>query len=85
MAVVRPCQSEAFRWLSSRNGRLLEDRARQEGVTLSECSPRAAKSTASSGWISSGTHILERHGGISVVPDEGALTCQFRSLHSFVR
>ena len=54
------------------NGKLLEDRARQEGVTLSEVLAAGREKHGLERLDQFKYAILERHGGISVIPDEEA-------------
>jgi uncharacterized membrane protein YcaP (DUF421 family) len=54
------------------NGRLLEDRAKQEGVTLSEILAEGREKHGLERLEQFKYAILERHGGISVVPTEDA-------------
>jgi uncharacterized membrane protein YcaP (DUF421 family) len=54
------------------NGRLLEDRAKREGVTLSEILAEGRDKHGLERLEQFKYAILERHGGISVVPTETA-------------
>lgn len=54
------------------NGRLLEDRAKQEGVTLSEILAEGREKHGLERLEQFKYAILERHGGISVIPTEDA-------------
>ena len=54
------------------NGRLLEDRARQEGVTLSEVLAAGREHHGLERLDQVKYAILERHGGITVVPTKEA-------------
>jgi uncharacterized membrane protein YcaP (DUF421 family) len=54
------------------NGRLLEDRAKREGVTLSEILAEGREKHGLERLEQFKYAILERHGGISVVPTEDA-------------
>ena len=52
------------------NGRLLEDRAKREGVTLAEILAEGREKHGLERLEQFKYAILERHGGISVVPNE---------------
>ena len=52
------------------NGRLLEDRAKQEGVTLSEILAQGRERHGLERLEQFKYAILERHGGISVIPQD---------------
>ena len=54
------------------NGRLLEDRAKREGVTLTEILAQGREKHGLERLEQFKYAILERHGGISVVPTEDA-------------
>ena len=54
------------------NGRLLEDRAKREGVTLSEVLAQGREKHGLERLDQFKYAILERHGGISVIPTEDA-------------
>ena len=54
------------------NGKLLEDRAKQEGVTLTEILAQGREKHGLERLEQFKYAILERHGGISVVPAEDA-------------
>lgn len=54
------------------NGKLLEDRAKREGVTLSEILAEGREKHGLERLDQFKYAILERHGGISVVPTEDA-------------
>lgn len=54
------------------NGRLLEDRAKREGITLSEILAEGRDKHGLERLEQFKYAILERHGGISVVPTEDA-------------
>jgi uncharacterized membrane protein YcaP (DUF421 family) len=54
------------------NGRLLEDRAQREGVTLTEILAEGREKHGLERLDQYKYAILERHGGISVVPTEDA-------------
>jgi uncharacterized membrane protein YcaP (DUF421 family) len=54
------------------HGKLLEDRARQEGVTLSEVLAAGREKHGLERLDQFKYAILERHGGISVIPDDTA-------------
>ena len=54
------------------NGRLLEDRAKREGVTLTEILAEGREKHGLERLEQFKYAILERHGGISVVPTEDA-------------
>ena len=54
------------------NGKLLEDRAKQEGVTLSEILAEGREKHGLERLEQFKYAILERHGGISVVPTDDA-------------
>jgi uncharacterized membrane protein YcaP (DUF421 family) len=54
------------------HGKLLEDRARQEGVTLSEVLAAGREKHGLERLDQFKYAILERHGGISVIPDDDA-------------
>jgi uncharacterized membrane protein YcaP (DUF421 family) len=54
------------------NGRLLEDRAKREGVTLTEILAEGREKHGLERLDQYKYAILERHGGISVVPTEEA-------------
>jgi uncharacterized membrane protein YcaP (DUF421 family) len=54
------------------HGKLLEDRARREGVTLSEILTEGREKHGLERLEQFKYAILERHGGISVVPTDGA-------------
>ena len=54
------------------HGRLLDDRAKQEGVTLSEILAAGRENHGLERLEQFKYAILERHGGISVVPTEDA-------------
>ena len=54
------------------HGRLLEDRAKQEGVTLTEILAEGREKHGLERLDQYKYAILERHGGISVVPTEDA-------------
>jgi uncharacterized membrane protein YcaP (DUF421 family) len=54
------------------NGKLLEDRAKQEGVTLSEILAEGREKHGLERLDQFKYAILERHGGISVVPTKDA-------------
>ena len=54
------------------NGKLLEDRAKREGVTLSEILAAGREKHGLERLDQFKYAILERHGGISVVPTEDA-------------
>jgi uncharacterized membrane protein YcaP (DUF421 family) len=54
------------------NGKLLEDRAKQEGLTLSEILAEGREKHGLERLDQFKYAILERHGGISVIPTEDA-------------
>ncbi len=54
------------------NGRLLEDRAKREGVTLTEILAQGREKHGLERLEQFKYAILERHGGISVIPTEDA-------------
>ena len=54
------------------NGRLLEDRAKREGVTLTEILAQGREKHGLERLDQFKYAILERHGGISVIPTEDA-------------
>jgi uncharacterized membrane protein YcaP (DUF421 family) len=54
------------------NGRLLEDRANREGITLSEILAEGREKHGLERLEQFKYAILERHGGISVIPTEDA-------------
>ena len=54
------------------NGKLLEDRAKQEGLTLSEILAEGREKHGLERLEQFKYAILERHGGISVIPTEDA-------------
>ena len=69
---VRPCGGEACLSSSSNTASCCDERAKQEGVTLHEILAAGREHHGLERLEQFKYAILERHGGISVVPTEDA-------------